>query len=266
VSGAATDAGAGPEICLHLGAHRTGSTVFQRILAKNAAALAEAGIAFWGPEELRPRGYSWLPGRQGFALTTETGFALDLAELTAHRLILADENMLGSMHHNLRRGEFYPAVSWRLPAYHHLWGSAPVRIGLAVRGYAQYWASVYAYQAAAHELPDWPALKAALLAQPRTWRDVVADIRAAFPAAEILVWPQEGFAGHELAVVSRFAGLPQEGLKPVRRRLNEGPGAPPLFTAGETATLAERYAADLAAFAQGASGAELLLAPAEGRA
>jgi hypothetical protein len=38
------------DVVLHVGAHRTASTTFQKTLGANGAALAEAGVVYWGPK------------------------------------------------------------------------------------------------------------------------------------------------------------------------------------------------------------------------
>lgn len=276
-------------ISLHLGAHRTGSTAFQRTLKRNAAALAGDGIAYWGPEWLRAREYFLLRDRGVFDAGAHEAVAADLAATGAKRLVISEENMLGSMRRNLLKGRFYPNAAVRLTAYAGLIGKDPDRIGLGIRDYAAYWASVYAYLLPAKPLPDFAELKPGLLFNRRGWREVVADIRAVFPRAEILVWPLEAVQGRLSRVVARVAGCAPERLTEVARGINAAPGpaaipviqsikaanpgitgpemrarlagidlpktgGPELFSGPDRLEFAARYGEDLAALEAGAEG------------
>ncbi|GKY88342.1 hypothetical protein [Sinisalibacter aestuarii] len=285
------------ELFLHLGAHRTGSTAFQRTLKRNGDVLAAAGTAYWGPEWMRGRDHLMLRDNGRFDTGAEAAVAEDLAATGAARLIVSDENILGSMRRNLLEGGFYAGAVARLVAYCSHLGMEPARIGLGIRDYAAYWVSAYSYLLPAKPLPDFAALKPALLAPDRGWREVIADLRGLFPRAEIMVWPLEAVQGRMRALVARFADQTPQRLRGVEKRINTAPGlaaipavrairaaepdlngaqmrarlaemdlagapAPELFTGAERRALAARYAEDCAALAAGFADVRYL---AEGR-
>ena len=48
------------EIILHVGAHRTGTTSFQRAMTQGRGALMRSGTVFWGPQVTRSGRFSGL--------------------------------------------------------------------------------------------------------------------------------------------------------------------------------------------------------------
>lgn len=279
----------------HLGAHRTGSTAFQRILAKNADTLAAEGIVAWGPDELRVKQHFYLPEHGAFAPGAAKALAADLADVDARRLVFSEENMIGSMRLNLLEGAFYDDMALRLEAYRALIGQAPARIGFGIRDYAAYWASAYAYLLPRHDLPRFDELKRGLLRQRRGWLDVISDLRALFPEAEIMVWALETVETRMRAMVGCFLGVDRRAIKPVKRRVNASRGpevveqvhairatypgispddlheklkkasapdtAPPLFSDEEILLQTMRYADEIAALQNGFEGVRLIQKP-----
>lgn len=280
----------------HLGAHRTGSTAFQRILAKNAGALAAEGIVAWGPDELRAMAHFYLPESAGLAPGAAGSFATDLAGVNARVLVLSEENMIGSMRLNLLQGAFYDDMAIRLDAYRALTGHAPTRIGLGIRDYAAYWASAYSYLLPRHDLPRFDELKRPLLRLRRGWLDVLSDLRVLFPEAEIMVWPLETIETRMRAMVACFLGVDRHAIEPIKRRINVSRGsevvaqvhalraahpgigpdelheklqtapplatpAPPLFADEDILALTMRYADEIATLDAGFEGVRLIQKP-----
>lgn len=228
------------DLVLLLGAHRTGSTALERVLARNAEALGTAGLTFWPQAELRrDRAFN-----EAFALTRravrnpaaraaleglsgQLGARWQAAAQAMRGVLLSEENMLGHMAANLRHGDFYPSVAARLRAYAALLPAPPRRIGLGIRSYAEYWVSAYRYSLPRHDLAEFSVLRGALAAQRRGWCDLVTDIAAVFPEAELLVWPQEALGAELPAIAARLIGYPPEApaLAAPTRRINAAPHA-----------------------------------------
>lgn len=283
------------ELFLHIGAHRTGSTAFQRILAKNAGVLARDGTVVWGPDELRPRRHFYLPVKDDFEPGAQAAFARDLAGVRADRLVISEENMLGNMRLNLLDRAFYPDVLRRMAAYGGLIGLAPRRIGLAIRDYASYWSSAYLYTLPRHRLPEFGALKPDILRLTRGWLDILHELRGLFPTAEIMVWPLEAVKDRMRDMVARFLDRPARELEDIDRQINVSRGAAvaplihairaetpsitpdalheklktlprpadpePLFSDDELLGLAMRYADELSAMEAGFEGVRLVTRP-----
>jgi hypothetical protein len=224
------------DLILHLGAHRTGSTALIRCLHKNDALLQRRGVALWPPETLRhlPRfgavpelvvqaAAGAAPAEERLAhlrraLTAEA----DRLEVTGcKRLILSEENLIGSMQANLSGGGLYHDLGQRLAAYAAILPRAPAVIALGLRDYASLWPSAYVYVLPRRLLPPFADIAQALCSMPRGWPEVVADIRAVFPGAQILLWRHDMFRDRMTRVVAVLAGTgTADGINPVRRDVN----------------------------------------------
>ncbi len=194
------------DVILHLGAHRTGTTTLQTYLESNRDNLNEIGTEFWGPNRTRSGLFSGLiktpdgispdamrRGARSLGLIRIEMNRLDLAG--GKSLIVSEENMIGVMRNNLITGLLYPDAKTRLDRFAEAFGFRCRRITLSIRSYEKYWASVLAFMLQqGWKAPDASALDR-LVTQPRRWRDVISDVASVFPAAELVVWPFEGFVG-----------------------------------------------------------------------
>jgi hypothetical protein len=280
--------GAGMELILHLGAHRTGSTAFERML--EGADLAGQRAALWGNARVRGiPGFEQGTGADSFAAQWQAQAAQGTA-----RLVICDENILGTMLGNLMAAALYPDLPAQLARYARLFPTPPRRIGLGIREPASYWTSCWSFVARRRWVPGVAETASRIAAHPRGWADVVADLRAAFPRAEILVWPHEGLDKRLPATAARLLDLPEAlftapatrinaahapGYLPAILRLRAAdaqmteaamraaleretpePGYSP-FTPDQRAALAARHARDLTLLRQGHAGATLLEEP-----
>jgi hypothetical protein len=230
------------DLILHLGAHRSGSTALVRCLQLNEAMLDREGMAVWSPEALRA-----LPG---FADLHDIGtraalggpyasrrlrkmravIAAATADLMGRgydRLLISEENLIGTMAHNLAACDLYPDLRSRLTSAASLLPGPPLRIGIGIRGYTSLWPSAYGYclprQAS---LARFSAIAGRLAAAPRGWQEVVGDIRAVFPHAQIMLWQQEALPDHMARFVAALAGRASaDGIVPFVKRVNRSSDA-----------------------------------------
>lgn len=187
------------EIILHLGAHRTGTTTFQHYLRQQQGWLAGHGVAVWLPPFTRK---SVLPG-----LFRETGImgknvpqrAAGRIGLLLHRveaggaarLIVSDENLMGSCVENLREGRLYPAVGSRIARVAKGMRGQVRKVLLTIRAQDDWWPSAATLAVSrGHAVPSARRLSD-IVAMQRGWRDVIADLARTIPHAEILVFPFE---------------------------------------------------------------------------
>ena len=207
------------DVILHIGAHRTGTTTFQQYLENNRDHLHEIGTQVWGPKRTRaglfsglvkkPTDISDATVRRGDRSNGLIRMEMDrLAQAGVKSLIVSEENMFGTMWNNLQTAQLYPETQARLDRFSAGFGFARKRIALSVRSYDKYWASVLAFMIKqGWRAPD-TAFLDRLVTQPRRWRDVIRDVAAVFPAAELVVWPFEGFVGqsdNQLALINNGA-------------------------------------------------------------
>ena len=281
------------DVILHIGAQRTATTTLQAYLRSNAADLAGQGTGLWGPLRTRKGGLL-----SGVLPPPDAGSAqarLDLArarvqtrlDATArrglHRLIVSDENMLGTVRRTLRAQALYPDAHPRLERFASVFDGAVTRVVLAIRGLDKWWASAWAFGVCRGEALPGTDDVAAIAARSRSWRDVVQDVAAAFPAAEIQVQTHETLAGRpdrrlwhmtggKVAPPRRDAGLwlhRAPCLAELRAALGsrgqgtaslpEGDGIWRPFDDRQTAQLRETHADDLFWLTAGAGGLATLI-------
>ncbi|MEP3345563.1 MAG: hypothetical protein ABJN34_11985 [Litoreibacter sp.] len=205
------------EICLHLGAHRTGSTGLQVLLNSQRAELRRAGVAYWGPDKTRNGLLAGLikdPSQvngPGKALGERScgRLRMEFARLEVeHRqqLVISEENLIGTMAQNLSAVRLYGQAADRLARVRPAFEGRKLRIGLAIRAYDLHWASQLAFRAEMGASLPSPAKLDRLVTQPRRWCDLIADIKTIFPNASIVVWPFEGWVSNPLPLVSGILG------------------------------------------------------------
>ncbi|WP_146590837.1 hypothetical protein [Puniceibacterium confluentis] len=272
------------DIILHLGAHRTGSTSFQRYMRASEDRLANLGIGFWGPGRTRNGLFHDVPIRpRSPQIARRAAGRVRLAcHATAQRgiavLVISDENMIGTPRNMIAARTLYPQLGERMARFHHAFGGRIRRVSLQIRSLDTYWASLLAYALPrGNPLPDGDTLRLMAQAQ-RSWRAVITDLACALPGVEIVVTPFERFADRPdrlLAQMSRTPFLPaaQPGeywfnrspdlaaLRGVLADRGENPDRLPRlpgrwqpFTAGQTGLLRETYSDDLYWLRAGADG------------
>ena len=222
-----------PEIILHLGPQRTGSTRLQSILDANRDALAtNATVALTPPRPgkrasrtirdvlaLVPTERSW-PVRHSLKLRKARALFRDLVAdgppgPAPRRIIVSDETMLGPC---FRADGFglYPCAYPSLAALRRLLGRPPSAVHLTLRAYDTFLVSVYAMAAVyRRDVPPFDDIRETLLAVHRGWPDVVDDVARAFPGTAVTLTrverdPMEdrvrGLVGPELAKRFRLDG------------------------------------------------------------
>lgn len=291
--------GLGPmEIILHLGAHRCASTTFQSYMWTNREILANAGLTSWTPRRTGDglmRGMMRHPAlitledeRQAIRSVGRIRIELDRLRRAGQRtLIISEENLLGSMKNNLRDARLYPLLRERLMRFRPAFEGYDLTVGFGIRSYEDYWASCLAHlMGQGHARPNTDTLDW-LTTQPRRWRSLVRDMAAAFPRADIVVWPFERLGGHPDVVlqqlIGRFSPAPgsdgawrnrgktlvelnhlvtQRGEAPLDDRLLDTSARWMPFDEDQRSVLRAEYRRDLAWFK---SGAECLARYADGR-
>lgn len=279
------------DVILHIGAHRTGSTSFQAYMRSNSAQLTQMSLGYWGPHRARAGLFHGiLPnpdlgiGQAAFQ-RAQGRINLGIARSQARgvtRLLVSDENILGTMRHNIRSASLYPAAGERVARFIAAFGGQVHRIGVQIRGLDSYWPSACSF-CIPRGLPVPKAGRMRRLgAQQRNWRDVITDIAAAAPQVTIYVTTFEQCAARPDLVLGGWTGqdMPaQPGLIWRNRRpdLNalltlplaraerdqlrsscQGDTWTP-FSPAQSAALRERYSDDLFWLRAGADGLAIFL-------
>lgn len=200
------------DIILHVGAHRTASTSFQRYIRNNLTELNGRKIAFWGPRRLRKGLFAGLypnpaaANRRNLQRRAEGRVRMH-AEMTrdagADQLIVSEENMIGAPRDCLRRKSLYPAVGERMARVSAAFDGQVSRVVLSIRSQELWWSSVAAFAVArGHDIPGILTLDK-IAESRRSWRDVITDLSCAVPGADIVVLPFEQYAGRPDAAFSQ---------------------------------------------------------------
>lgn len=194
------------DVILHLGAHRTGTTTLQVYLENNRDNLNEIGTEFWGPSRTRSGLFSGLVKKPAdlshdAVLRGERSCGLIRMELDrlalskVQSLIVSEENMIGSMHNNLGQAKLYPDTEPRLARFSTAFSQRCKRVAFSVRSYDKYWTSVLSFMLERDRPRPNAAMLDRLVTQPRRWRDIINEVAAVFPRADLVVWPFEGLIG-----------------------------------------------------------------------
>lgn len=237
-----------PELFIHAGAHRTGTSSFQMCLHENRDRLEAGGWAMA------------YPGRDGIpsgnlALRLPAGNTADIAQarekvtktLAAHSadksLILSEENILGRMFHFMQ-GQFYPHAELRCETLRLAWPGKIAHVMLVVRPYHELFVSAFRKRAEDNAMPDFDSVRDAYLSIDRGWPEVIAILRDVLKPARLSVVP---FAarGTSTELLGRLVpGLDPAALTEPRRVVNKSATDAALFAlqakyrAGETLTRA----------------------------
>lgn len=205
----------GAAIHLHLGAHKTATTYIQAQLSHNAETLAERGTAYVPMRAFRSWRRSLLRRGASFSGSPQDKFdrrlrAWDPAQSAT--CIISDENMIGTCGDIVSSGQLYPKLAAKLGAIAAMTSGHEVRIFIAIRCYASFYAAAYCEALRYGTGTSSDLFKERLDPLSRRWPNILAEIAGLFPAAPIVVWPYESFRLSEIAVFDALAG-PQTAPK-----------------------------------------------------
>lgn len=203
------------DVILHVGAHRTATSSFQAHLAHNRPGMADRGTVYWGPRITRGGLFAGIIGGVDAILpwqvrraTGRVGLRLQgVVASGASRLIVSDENMMGSMRGTLDEGMLYPDAGPRVAAHAAAFAPHRLRIALGVRDYAQWWSSALAFRAIRGGPVPSHAFRRQVVGQSRRWRHVIEDVARAVPSAQITVYTFEAMALDPSALLRGISGI-----------------------------------------------------------
>ena len=222
------------DVTLHFGAHRTATTTFQRMMGQSGPALRARGLAYWGPKRTRSALFDGLLGpaagilpwtsRRGNRAAGRVALALDKLQADGvRRLLVSEENMVGTLRQTLSVAKLYPDTFGRASRLAGAFGGRCTRIGLSIRSYDDWWASAIAFSVAKAGPAPSEALNRALVSQPRRWRHVIGELADAFPDAEVCIWTHEAKAARPEQVARTLLGEALPLLKGTRDWHNAAP-------------------------------------------
>lgn len=199
---------------LHIGAHRTGTSSFQKFLRDNSGVLGSKGIEILCPPEIR-------------SMNILDVVSLRLAsrpDAAASKMIISEENLLGTMGHNIATKALYPNATANLQKLAAIY--QPDVVMLSIRELGEYWTSSILFSLSRKEtaLPTCQEM-ADIANAPRTWVDIVEDIQSIFSSAKLIVREFTHLTDNPkrfLKVSSKWPDLNETNLN--RRPQNMRPG------------------------------------------
>jgi hypothetical protein len=217
-----------PQLHLHLGAHKTASTLLQDHLRQHKANLKASGIAYHGPEDIRRnvssrRQTGGLPSLAVSAATLATGGKND------HLVVLSDENFVGGCRKAFDQELLYPELTTLLSTLREVLPRAPDKIFFSIRQLDSFIVSAFC-ESLRHVqtfLPFSTYCPANTAFEKLRWSSVLQRIRVIFPASHILVWRFEDLTtALPRAVTLMFNGTEQHitssliDARPIRASLS----------------------------------------------
>lgn len=208
------------DVGIHLGAHRTASTLFQNWMGRNTVALLQADVGFWGPRRTRNGLFAGLlrpvtdpsdgDRKASQRAVGRVRMELNRAKMSGARdVVISDPSLIGALGPMLYENLLYPELHARLARFAPAIGGDTLRIGLGIRNYDTFWASALAETVqSGHDLRDSDGLDM-LVTQPRRWRHVIEDIVDVFPEAEVIVWSHEAWGSQPDAQLTALLGRAQ---------------------------------------------------------
>lgn len=191
------DSAPGVQVTLHLGAHRTSTTRAQAIMARAQSTGRLQHTFYAGPNDVRQ-------------IAGLAAVVIDRAPVTARlaapwmlrraipplvaaisaktqAVVISEETLLGVIDRSVLKGEgLYPEAGLRVRALRRLLRGVDVRPVIAIRSYAEWFASAYATVVRRRPLPEPSKLAAEWARLPRGWPEIVAEIVAAFGRCDVV--------------------------------------------------------------------------------
>ncbi|MFT4782301.1 MAG: hypothetical protein ACI9IV_000027 [Paracoccaceae bacterium] len=197
--------GARPKVWLHLGAHKTASTHFNRLLRKNHALTEAYDLATPKKESIR----SLVTRRLGEAPNPEHRALPELLEGRG-ALFLSDENILGTPNRLFQDGLMYPSAAHRLRGALAILEGGDVELMLAIRDPATFVVSSYGEAMRAYGYMDFRSYFDETPLTALRWPRLVRRLLRAAPTCRMTVWTYERYLETVPQLMKQLLNVPQD--------------------------------------------------------
>ena len=206
---------------VHIGAHKTATTHFQRLLAEAGPLVRDSGGAVLledtlrGPARSAKRGRSGLRGlRHRLRLRFRTPARIRAAAGDSRFVVASEEDILGYVPDLLQK-DFYPDLRG-IDLVRRTARGARLDLFVSIRSYDTLLTSALFEMLKA--IPDarahWEAGVARLLAECSGWPGLMARIGQRAPEARLHFWCMESYTRDPGAVLRQFTGVDMPDLPP----------------------------------------------------
>lgn len=187
-------------VSVHVGAHKTASTHFQKMIRRQQRMLNKAGTAILLPRELRrgdipmqrlARGH--IVQEHGALEDARAAFSASTAD--ADHALLSDENILGSAHdvRFRRTATFYPEGHLRLHRVLTGLGLSGATVFLAIRDPAHFMVSAYSQRVTSRGFVPFEKFTGQLDVCTLFWSEFVERLARGPAVARVVVWRFEDY-------------------------------------------------------------------------
>jgi hypothetical protein len=200
---------------LHLGAHKTGSTIVQKTFQEAFASGNVEGIAYVPLSQMRRNVTPLLLGSvKRIALLKRVDLRpcqqfLTTALGSSPAILLSDENLLGGLGDFMRVPGMYPRAGEHLSRLVGMFSGEPeVVIYLCIRDYPGWLESVYLQilKKAKVRLPSFDEFMANIQLDSVSWLSLCRRLLRAVPGSRIVLWCYQDFAADNQTVIDGIAG------------------------------------------------------------
>jgi hypothetical protein len=198
---------------VHLGAHKTASTHFQKGLRRSRAAFEAAGVALYTPPELRRPGEK-LKDRVGLSYIRggrrkDWSPAMMTRTAQGHaRLVISEENILGQMSGAQGRHEaqLYPEAGARVAALAEAVAPLPLSLFLTIRDPAGYLTSAWSQSLYGGFGEGFDTFVERIPLHGVDWAGLVERLIAVPGVAGVTVWRKEDYPAVAVQAANALAG------------------------------------------------------------
>lgn len=155
------------KVVLHLGTHRTGTTSLQNYLKVHEKYLSQHSIGAITPPYSRKQNLNFTP-------------------LQLNRMIISEENIIGTMEENIQKKILYPSVEKKLSQYPDLIQKIDT-IFLSIREFSDWWTSALAFCIARNTKVPTSDTIDQIAYGTRNWSDIIKEIQSCIPNARMVI-------------------------------------------------------------------------------
>ncbi|MGQ0483934.1 MAG: hypothetical protein ACT4SY_01065 [Hyphomicrobiales bacterium] len=197
------------KIHLHVGVHKTASTLIQKVFAANRTMLNLSGIGFMPMTAFRKSITSRLYSLSGenFSLAgLLPDFFPDARPDVPKGIIVSDESLIGNCRSIVHSGKPYVSGAARLAVLHELLAEHEVSLFVSLREYGSFISAAYCETLRHHgEFVRFDKVRRNLDKTAFCWPALLESFRESLKPAEIKIWRFESFFENSDAVMRAMA-------------------------------------------------------------
>jgi hypothetical protein len=226
---------------IHIGAHKTGTTLLQDILEFQRENLSSQGLDYMPRREFRASKLMKTVMDQKFNPFSINWWHKKSFDFITRKIrsdnknfLISEENILGNAG-DLLCTPLYPQLERNISAWAELLNDNRVNVYLSIRNYASLLVSAYSHviREGKIPLPIHDYYEYFLLNDRPNWCNVVDRVLHAWPNANLRVWSLEKFSEHKFEIIQRVTGcnllrheldIPKNTRTPSKRTIEKALG------------------------------------------